>query len=74
MTELELFTKRWDVLQEARLKEMKQISEKVDPRQHVALIQHLNSDPFWEHSFDILEGALRELDPDHSYLPENNIQ
>ena len=73
MTEIELLTQRWDCIQEARLKEMQKIAEKTDRRQHFALIETLNEDPFWEHTFDVLEKAIREIAPDHEYLTENQV-
>ena len=73
MTELELLTQRWFLLQEARLKEMQEIAAKTDRSQHFSLIQMLNGDPFWESAFDILEKAIREIDPDHEFLSENQV-
>ena len=73
MTQIELLTARWFLLQEARLKEMQEIASKTDRSNHFALIQILNGDPFWENSFDILEKAIREIDPGHEFLSENQI-
>ena len=73
MTEIELLTQRWFCIQEARLKEMQQIAEKTDRRQHFALIELLNGDPFWEHIFDNLEAAIREIDPNNELLVENQV-
>ena len=52
---------------------MQEIASKTDRSNHFALIQILNGDPFWENSFDILEKAIREIDPDHEFLSENQI-
>ena len=73
MTEIELLTQRWFLLQEARLKEMQEIAAKTDRSQHFSLIQTLNGDPFWENAFDILEKAIREIDPNHEFLTENPV-
>ena len=74
MTEIELLTEGWNCIQEARLKEMQEIATRIYAREHCALVEVLNADPFWEHIFDLLEKAIREVDPDHDYLPENHIQ
>ena len=52
---------------------MQKIAEKTDVRQLSSLVQTLNSDPFWEHTLDLLEKAIREIDPDHEFLTENQI-
>ena len=66
-------TFRWDVIQEARLKEMQYLMEQTLPQQRPALAELLNRDRFFEDIFDSLEEQLRKFDPDHSYLPENQI-
>ena len=73
MTQTELLTERWDLIQQARLSEMQELAEKTDIRQRMSLVEAMNADPFWEHIFDLLEKAIREVDPDHDYLPENHI-
>ena len=73
MTEIELLTERWNCIQQARLSEMQEIATRTDIRQRMSLVEALNADPFWEHIFDLLEKAIREVDPDHDYLPENHI-
>ena len=73
MTEIELLTERWFCIQEARLKEMQKITEKHSRNELGAVIGLLNDDPFWDHTFDLLEKAIREIDPDHEFLTENQI-
>ena len=73
MTEIELLTERWCCIQEARLKEMQKITEKTEPNARHTLSGLLNGDPFWEHILDVLEKAIREIDPDPSFLTENQI-
>ena len=72
MTPTEILTKRWDLIQKARLQEMNLLIHEVPGNMQLAAVQALNIDPFWEGLFDELETQLRGLDPDHSYLPENN--
>ena len=74
MTQIELLTQRWNCIQEARLKEMQEIAKKTDIRKHMSLVEALNVDPYWRLIFDLLEKAIREVDPAHDYLPENHIQ
>lgn len=74
MTQIELLVARWNHLQHARLNEMQELAEKTDIRQRMSLVDALNADPYWEHLFDLLEKAIREVDPAHDYLPENHIQ
>ena len=73
MTPIELLTQRWFCVQEARLKEIQAIVEKVDVRQRAAVVEQLNSDPFWENNFDILEKEIRKVDPDNELLTENQV-
>ena len=73
MTEIELLTERWFCIQEARLKEMQKITQKHSRNELGSLIGLLNDDPFWEHIFDVLEKAIREVDPDNELLGENQV-
>ena len=73
MTPVEILTKRWDCIQEARLKEMQHITSEAIPQLTHSVVDYLNNDPFWEGVFDQLETQLRFHDPAHSYLPENQI-
>ena len=36
------------------------------------LINLFNADPYWEGQLDDIAAEIRELDPDHPLLPENN--
>ena len=72
MTEIELLTERWFCVQEARLKEMQKITEKTPRHSRHELIGLLNDDPFWGHIFNVLEKAIREVEPDHPFLSESN--
>ena len=74
LTELDYHVVRYDLLREARLKETQLVAGNLNFREMVAGMQVLNEDPFWEHTFNILELAIRELDPTHEYLPENHEQ
>lgn len=73
MTELELLTERWYLIQEARLKELQKLTEKTPRNAQMALIEQMNGDPFWEHIFDLLEKAIFEIDPQHPFLSVNQI-
>ena len=74
MTPAEILTQRWDLVQQARLKEMQLITSRVHRDRRLAMVEALNTEPFWESLFDQMEKELRQLDPDHEYLPENHIQ
>ena len=37
-----------------------------------AVIEKYNTDPYWEDQFDEIADQIREIDPYHSFLPENN--
>ena len=67
-------TSRWEILQQARLTELGEITLKLPagPGRWDA-IKAMNEDPFWEQIFDGLETQLREVYPDHPYLSENQI-
>ena len=73
MTPVEILTNRWDRLQEARLREVNDLTKNAAPGGQVVMVDYLNRDPFWEGLFDQLETQLRFHDPAHSYLPENQI-
>ena len=66
-----LEAKHWDLVQQ-RINAMAEAAKTVDPRQHPALIEHFNNDPFWETRFDEIADQIRAIDPNHSFLPENN--
>lgn len=74
MTEIEILTKRWDLIQQARLSEAQHLMSQVPKQLQLGMISALNTEPFWEGLFDQLETQLRERDPNHSYLPENQIE
>ena len=57
----------------ARLTETNHIAQMFPKEQQVAVVTSLNDDPFWESIFDGLEAQIRAIDPDHEYLPENQI-
>ena len=74
MTAIEILIKRWDCIIVARHLELQDLHESTIPQARLSVIQQHNEDPFWENIFDLLEGQLRELDPNHEYLPENQIE
>lgn len=63
-----------DALCDARLKALSKACEGASPSDSFQIIERFNSDPYWENQFADLEAEIRELDPDHEYLPENNIR
>ena len=66
-----LEAKHWDLVQQ-RINAMAEAAKACPPNQHPALIERFNSDPFWEARFDEIADQIRKLDPNHSFLPENN--
>ena len=66
-----LEAKHWALVNE-RLAAFDKATEGVDPRQWPAISERFNSDPYWENRFDEIAAEIRELDPNHSFLPENN--
>ena len=73
MSEIDFLTERWYCLQEARLKEIQAVTAKYERNQRLAVFQRMNEDPLWEYIFDVLEKAIREVDPNHELLSENQI-
>ena len=73
MTEIDFLTQRWYCFQEARLKEIQTVTAKYERNQRLAVFQRMNEDPLWEQIFDVLEAAIREVDPNNELLPENHI-
>ena len=69
MTPIELLTERWFCIQEARLKELQEVTRHNNP----ALFTQVQNDTFWDVVFEDLEQSIRDLDPDHSLLTENQI-
>ena len=67
-----LENRHWALANE-RMTALSEACEKADPRQRLAIIERFNSDPYWENQFDDLADQIRELDPNHSFLPENQI-
>jgi hypothetical protein len=66
-----LEAKHWALVKE-RMNALAETCEKADPRQRSAIIERFNVDPFYENRFDEIAAQIRELDPNHSFLPENN--
>ena len=66
-----LEAKHWDLVQQ-RMTAMAEAAEKALPQQRLAVINNFNNDPFWEARFDEVAEQIRAIDPNHSFLPENN--
>ncbi len=66
-----LEAKHWDLVQK-RMNALAKVCEAADKRQWHAIIERFNADPYWEKQFDDIAAQIRELDPNHSFLPENN--
>ena len=66
-----LEAKHWDLVQK-RMNAMAEAAEKLPPQLRLGVINNFNKDPYWEKQFDDLAAQIRELDPNHSFLPENN--
>lgn len=65
----EKITRRWEILLEARLIELRELGEELPAEQKMSLVR--NQDEFWNRIFDELDTQLRELNPNHEFLPEN---
>ena len=68
-----LEAKHWALVDE-RMAALQEAVNKADPRQRSAIIQRFNCDPFYENRFDEIAAQIRELDPNHPLLPENNYE
>lgn len=66
-----LEAKHWDLV-EKRMNAMAEAAEKLPPNERLSVINSFNEDPHWEKQFDELAAQIRALDPNHSFLPENN--
>ena len=68
---LETLEARWEALVMKRQEAMREAMGTVSPAQRVAAIQQLNESRYYEDRFDELEMKIRVLDPDNTYLSEN---
>lgn len=66
-----LEAKHWDLVQK-RMNAMAEAVEKLPKEQRLSAINSFNNDPYWEELFEELAIQIRRLDPNHSFLPENN--
>ena len=64
---------RWWRLVEQRQQHYNLVLNEVVPAQRLAVIEDLNQNVEYEKHFDAMEAHLRELDPQHDFLPENQI-
>ena len=69
---LEIETAWWKLV-ELRQEHYNHVLSEVAKEQRLAVIEELNQNMEYEQLFDQMEGWLRKLDPNHSYLAENQI-
>ncbi len=62
---------RWERLVGQRLEHYNLVLNEVAKEQLLAVIEELNQRMEYEKQFDAMEAHLRELDPEHEFLPEN---
>ena len=72
MTELRALERRHWALVRERTQALSKAVERVDPATQLKIIERFNVDPYYENQFDDIAIQIRELDPNHSFLPENN--
>ena len=65
--------RRWWRLVEQRQEHYNLVLSQVDKRFQAGIIKELNGRMEYEQQFDAMEAHLRELDPNHHYLEENQI-
>lgn len=66
-----LETRHWEVV-ERRTNALAKACEHAHPNAKLNLIRLFNEDPYWEGLLNDIAAEIRELDPDHPFLPENN--
>lgn len=64
---------RWARLVEQRQEHYNLVLSQVDKKFQAGIIEELNGRMEYEQHFNAMEAELRELDPKHSYLEENQI-
>ena len=64
---------RWAELVKHRMEHADFVLREVCREQRLAVIQELNENLRYEQHFEVMEEELRKLDPNHSYLEENQI-
>ena len=64
---------RWTELVQQRMEHANLVMNQVAREQRLAVIQELNENVGYERQFNAMEEQLRLLDPEHSYLEENQI-
>lgn len=65
-------TRWWDLVR-IRQQHYSLVLNEVNSSQHLAVIEELNGRMEYEQQFDAMEAHLRELDPSHEFLAENQI-
>ena len=68
-----LENRHWAVVRD-RMTALSDAIKGADPATQLSLIERFNVDPYWEGQLDEIAAEIRELDPLHSYLPENNYE
>ncbi len=64
---------RWWRLVEQRMEHYNLVLSQIDKRFQFGIIKELNERMEYEQQFDAMEAHLRELDPSHEFLEENQI-
>ena len=65
---------RWWRLVQQRQAHYNLVLSEVDKRLQFGIIKELNGRLEYEEKFDEMEAQLRELDPEHDFLAENQIE
>ena len=66
-----LETRHWDVVKR-RTVALAKACEHAHAQAKLNLIDLFNRDPFYENQLNDIAAEIRQLDPDHPLLPENN--
>ena len=71
MTSLRTLETRHAQLRERRMNALAKACEHAHANAKLNLISLFNSDPYWENQFSDIESQIREIDPNHHLLEEN---
>ena len=71
MTSLRSLETRHALLRDERMKNLAKACEHAHPAAQMRLIEVFNADPYYEHRFSDIESQIREIDPTHHLLEEN---
>ena len=71
MTSLRTLETRHALLRDQRMQNLSRACEHAHPAAVMQLIEVFNADPYYENQFSDIEAQIRDIDPTHHLLEEN---